>query len=46
MIIYLVYFSKRPGRYGEIEKCKFEGWFLFGIIPLYCRQVELPKKYN
>lgn len=42
MIAYLVYFVKRPGRYGGLEKCKFHGSYLFGIIPLYCRQVEIP----
>lgn len=46
MIVYLVYFVERPGRYGGLERCEFAGWYLFGIIPLYCRQVEVSKKYN
>lgn len=37
MIVY-----KRWIRYEELNgKIQYDGWYLFGIIPLYIRKVEL-----
>jgi hypothetical protein len=43
MIQHRVYFRKLKNIVGRKVACRFEGWFLFGLVPLYCRQIEWPR---
>lgn len=42
MLVHKVYFVKRKNYLGRSLNCRCEGWFLFGCIPVYCRQLSWP----
>lgn len=42
MLIKKVYHKGVRNRYGALIQCRFEGWFLFGFLLIYARQLEWP----
>ncbi len=48
MIVYKVWHGWEPDRKDRIlkKKVRWEGWFLFGIIPIYVRQCSYIQRDN
>jgi hypothetical protein len=42
MITKRYFFQRVENRWGKGHNVRFEGWYLFGFIRLYARQIELP----
>jgi hypothetical protein len=45
MLTHKYFFRTMPARQGwkDSVKCLCEGWYLFGFIRVYSRQIEFPK---
>lgn len=42
MITHKIYYRTMRDAYNRRAKCRCEGWYLFGLIRLYGRQLEWP----
>lgn len=40
MIVKRVWYHRARAGANKGRRCKFEGWFLLGIVPVYLRQVS------